>query len=129
MLFRIGIVAFAAFIAGAVVQRMVLGQYALKLGVLEFGEIKDAADDALTALQTAVKDLGVTVTKLGETSTALVATTNTLGGRTDKLADQEGALSARVIRNAAASKKAIQALSDQVEGLRKRLPPEPPPRT
>jgi hypothetical protein len=125
VLFRVAIVAFAAFIAGAVVQRAILGKYALKLGVLELGELQEGTDTAVTALQTAVKELGDTVKTLGETAKTLGDKTNALGETTNALVDQEKTLSRRVAQQAAASKKAIKALSDQVEELRKRLPPEP----
>lgn len=54
LLLRLGIVALAAFLAGAVVQRILLANFALKLGPLEVPEIKRAAaasEDALRAIE------------------------------------------------------------------------------
>jgi hypothetical protein len=95
VLFRLAIVAFAAFIAGAVVQRAILGRYTLKIGPLEFGDIQAATEEAVTTLKTALTSLG----------------------------DNEKALSQDFNRQSAATKKAIRALSEQVEAIRRRLPP------
>jgi hypothetical protein len=46
VLLRLAIVAFAAFIAGAVVQRAVLGQFGIKLGVLELGDVAAGTEQA-----------------------------------------------------------------------------------
>jgi FAD/FMN-containing dehydrogenase len=96
LLFRLAIVAFAAFIAGAVVQRAILGRYSLKLGVLEFDDIQSGAEEAVKALTTRVTELG----------------------------EQEKALTKKANRDTAATKKAILALSAQVDALRLRLPPD-----
>jgi hypothetical protein len=50
LLLRIGVVAFAAFLAGAVVQRTLMGDFALKLGPLEIPQLKRAADESERAL-------------------------------------------------------------------------------
>ena len=50
LLVRIGVVALAAFLAGAVVQRTLLGNFALKLGPLEIPELKRAAEESERAL-------------------------------------------------------------------------------
>jgi hypothetical protein len=94
VLFRLAIVAFAAFISGAVVQRAVLGRYALKLGVLELDDLSAATTDAVAALQAAITAIG----------------------------DQEKALSSHVGKRAAETKKAIAALSAQIEEIWRRLP-------
>lgn len=55
LLLRIGLVALAAFLAGAVVQRTLLGDFALKMGPLEVPELQRAAaasDEALSAIST-----------------------------------------------------------------------------
>jgi hypothetical protein len=95
VLFRLAIVAFAAFIAGAVVQRAVLGRYSLKLGILELDDISAATTESVTALQTAIASLGA----------------------------KDKALSSSIGKNAAATNKAIKALSDQIDEIRRRLPP------
>jgi hypothetical protein len=54
LLLRLGIVALAAFLAGAVVQRILLANFALKLGPLEVPDIKRAAaasEEALRAIE------------------------------------------------------------------------------
>jgi hypothetical protein len=94
ILFRLAIVAFAAFIAGAVVQRAVLGRFALKIGPLQLDEISGATAESVTALQTAL-------TKLG---------------------NREKSLSRRVSQQAAATLEAIEAIRAQIEELQKRLP-------
>jgi hypothetical protein len=54
LLLRLGAVALAAFIAGAVVQRAIMGRFDLKLGPLELAETKraaEASEEALAAVQ------------------------------------------------------------------------------
>jgi hypothetical protein len=54
LLLRIGVAALAAFIAGAVVQRTIMGNYAFKAGPLEVPELVEASETVLTDLQDSV---------------------------------------------------------------------------
>lgn len=50
LLLRLGVVALAAFLAGAVVQRTALARFDLKVAGLEIPDITEAADKAIAAL-------------------------------------------------------------------------------
>jgi hypothetical protein len=59
VLLRVGAVALAAFIAGAVVQRAILGRFDLKLGPLELTETKraaEASEEGLAAVEAGLRD-------------------------------------------------------------------------
>lgn len=58
LLLRIGIVALAAFLAGAVVQRTILGDFAMKLGPLEVPKLAKAAEASDKALEEIKEELG-----------------------------------------------------------------------
>src|SRR5882724_4490205 len=55
LFFRIGLAALAAFLAGAVVQRTLLGNFAVKVGPVEVPDLPAAADASKTAI-TEMKD-------------------------------------------------------------------------
>lgn len=50
LLLRIGVVALASFLAGAVVQRTILARFDLKVGGIEIPELTEATDDAIVTL-------------------------------------------------------------------------------
>jgi hypothetical protein len=94
IVFRFAIVAFAAFIAGAVVQRTVMGQFAIKLGVLELGELQAATTDSVAELKKTTDSLAATQARLAR-----------LVGSKEKK-----------------TRATMEALSAQVKELEKRLP-------
>jgi hypothetical protein len=72
LLLRIGIVALSAFLAGAVVQRTLLGDFALKLGPLELPDVKRAAAASEQALK-AIEERLEKQTKATESAMAVAA--------------------------------------------------------
>lgn len=70
VLVRFGIVVLAAFLAGAAVQRVVLGRFAIKIGSFEIVEVE--TDPAVAALKAEVK------TSIGETQTSLLKLATTV---------------------------------------------------
>jgi hypothetical protein len=57
LLLRIGAVVLASFIAGAAVQRAILGRFDMKLGPLELPDLKDTAEETEAALGAVQQEL------------------------------------------------------------------------
>lgn len=66
LLLRIGLVAIAAFLAGAATQRILIGQYQLKAGPIEIPA--EEAAEGLEAVKEQLEKLAAAVIELGETS-------------------------------------------------------------
>lgn len=112
---RLGLVVLAAFLAGAVVQRVWLGSYGIKIGVLELGDVPEAVEasteavkklenwiveqiepisDAVTALQSEVKEIQDLLTQPDRVDEVIGELINATQLVTDRLIVVEGKLAA-----------------------------------
>lgn len=64
LLLRVAVVVLAAFLAAAAMQRLVMGDYALKVGPVEVPALTAASEDALTAIKADLEALGARLSKL-----------------------------------------------------------------
>lgn len=75
LLMRLGVVAGAAFLAGAVVQRTMLGHFALELGPLKVPDLPEAAaasEEGIAALKTRVVQQDGTIRTIGTATSQAV---------------------------------------------------------
>ena len=93
LVFRLGVAAVAAFLAGALVQRSIMANFAVKLGPLEVPAAQAAAEASKAAETTAVRvtelearlarverDLAITADSTEQALTAVSATVRSLAG-------------------------------------------------
>ena len=66
VLARLAAVALAAFLAGAVVQRLFLAQFAIKIGPVELGELSDTTREGLAAVRQRLESQMTAVAEVNE---------------------------------------------------------------
>jgi hypothetical protein len=104
---RVALAVLAAFLAGAIAQRVALGHYAVKIGTLELGELPAVAGDLKTALEEVTKSTADLKEGLDEE-----------GARGQETADN-------LKRLAETTASAVAALQTEIARLEARLPPAP----
>jgi hypothetical protein len=102
---RIALAVLAAFLAGAIVQRVVLGHYAVKVGTFELGELPAVAEDVKKGLA-AVNDL-----------------TKQLKEDLDKERANGQEIAETLAKVAASTLAGIEALDRRLTDLEARIPP------
>lgn len=111
LFFRIALAALAAFLAGAVVQRTLLADFAVKVGPVEVPALAGAADASKSAIDAL--------------NQSLKKQTTSLGGRLGRLKSRVEQDAAATDAAAAAAERAVEALADlkrRVDTLEQRLP-------
>lgn len=68
LLLRLGLVAMAAFLAGAVIQRTILGRFAIELGPVKVPELSETAEAAQGAITTARQGLEAQIREVSNAS-------------------------------------------------------------
>jgi hypothetical protein len=97
-LLRVGIVALAAFLAAAVVQRTIMGDYALKVGPLEIPALTEASETALEGVKADLERLNGQVAELERARRAGIRRDSKTRRTTATLASRLAALEDAVTR-------------------------------